>query len=171
MLAQAHMPLIFWAEDFFSAAYLINRLPTPMLNFESPFQCLFHSLLDYNLLKVFGTSCFPLLRPDQCHKLSFRSSKCLFLGYSPHYKGYRCLHPSGRIYISRSYTFNGTEFPYSSSFPSTNSSLSSGLLVQFTFPLMHIKSHVTQQPLLGLFLFVLLNLLLCLPLVFLRSLS
>ena len=74
LLAQAKLPLSFWWEAFTSAAYLINRLPTPTLQFSSPFEQLFHASPDYNLLKVFGSACFPLLRPYNDHKVSFRSS-------------------------------------------------------------------------------------------------
>ena len=45
-----------------------------------------------------------------------RSTKCLFIGYNPYHKGFKCLHPSGRVYIARSVTFNEAEFPYKSLF-------------------------------------------------------
>ena len=98
LLAQASMDLIFWWEAFVSPVYLLNRLPTPVLNFLSPFEYLFKQKPDYTFLKVFGCACFPYLAPYNTHKHSFKISKCLFLGYNPFHKGYRCLHPFGRIY-------------------------------------------------------------------------
>jgi hypothetical protein len=41
LLAQCSAPLQYWAETFQTACYLINRLPTPVLNNASPFQTLF----------------------------------------------------------------------------------------------------------------------------------
>uniref|UniRef100_A0A803NF93 Reverse transcriptase Ty1/copia-type domain-containing protein n=1 Tax=Cannabis sativa TaxID=3483 RepID=A0A803NF93_CANSA len=41
------------------------------------------------------------------------------LGYHANFKGYRCLHPLGRIYVARSVTFNEQEFPYTTLFPPT----------------------------------------------------
>ena len=104
-----------------SSIFIINRLPTNVLtNFQSPFESLFGSKLDYSFFKVFGCSCYPYLRPYNSHKFSFRSTKCLSLGYSPTHKGYRFLSPSGRIYVAKSVTFNENDFPYSTLFTQPN---------------------------------------------------
>ncbi|KAM6578484.1 hypothetical protein CsatB_030321 [Cannabis sativa] len=50
---------------------------------------------------------------------------CTFLGYSIKHKGYKCLSPTGRIYISRDVLFNEHLFPYAThSLPTSNSSMS-----------------------------------------------
>uniref|UniRef100_A0A803Q7H8 Retroviral polymerase SH3-like domain-containing protein n=1 Tax=Cannabis sativa TaxID=3483 RepID=A0A803Q7H8_CANSA len=90
--------------------YLINRLPTPILQHKSPFETLYDKKPDYAFLKTFGTACFPCLRPYQSHKFQFHSVKCVNLGYSDSHKGYKCLSPTGRIYISRDVVFNELEF-------------------------------------------------------------
>jgi hypothetical protein len=49
---------------------------------------------------VFGCACYPNTAAT-AHKLSPRSTRCLFLGYSADHKGYRCLDlVSHRIIIS-----------------------------------------------------------------------
>ena len=112
LLSKETMDLKFWWEAFLSAIYLLNRLPTPILKDLSPFESLFGYKPDYYFLKVFGCACFPYLKPYNKHKLAFKSLKCVFLGCSPSHKGYRCLHPSSRIYIARSVVFDETSFPY-----------------------------------------------------------
>jgi hypothetical protein len=113
LLASASMPLKFWGEAFLTASFLINRLPSPVTNHQSPFELLFHKAPDYNFLKVFGCACWPHLCPYNQHKLAFRSQLCVFLGYSFQHKGYRCLHlPTGRIYISHNVIFDENKFPF-----------------------------------------------------------
>lgn len=108
------MPLKFWDEAFATAAYLINRLPSRVINYDTPLHRLFNSSPDYSMLRTFGCACWPHLRPYNTHKLQFRSKKCVFLGYSPLHKGYKCLDTStGRIYISRDVVFDDTCFPLS----------------------------------------------------------
>jgi len=103
-LADSHVPQKYWDEACLTSCYLINRLPTPLLQNKSPFEKLFHRTPDYKFLKVFGCACFPNLRPYNSHKFSFRSKKYVFLGYSAHHKGYKCLHiaavPSSTDYVS-----------------------------------------------------------------------
>jgi histone deacetylase 1/2 len=76
-------------------------MPTLVLQNQSPFECLFNRTPNYDFLCTFGCLCFPVLRPYHAHKLDFRSSPCVFLGYSSFYLGYHCLDlASQRIYIS-----------------------------------------------------------------------
>ena len=42
------------------------------------------------MLRTFGCLCFPYLRDYAPNKLSPKSSPCVFLGYSPLHKGFRC---------------------------------------------------------------------------------
>lgn len=47
------------------------------------------------------------------NKLQPRSVECVFLGYAPQTKGYRCFDPkSGRVYISSHVRFHENTFPY-----------------------------------------------------------
>ena len=119
LLAQASLPLHFWDEAFLTATYLINRLPSPVTQLKSPYEILNHHKPDYTFLKCFGCTCYPLLRPYNQHKLDFKSHKCVFIGYANNQKGYKCLSPTGQVYISRNVIFNETEFPYSQLFPNT----------------------------------------------------
>lgn len=81
---------------------------------KSPYESIFHLPLDYKFLKTFGCSCFHFLRNYSQYKFHFNTSKCIFLGYNPLYKGYMCLHPSGKIYVTSHVILDETSFPYSS---------------------------------------------------------
>jgi len=122
LLATANVPLTFWDSAFETATYLINRLPSKVTNRKSPFKSLFHTPPDYKFLKIFGCECWPFLRPYNSSKLSFRSSSCVFIGYSKQKLGYKCLHlPSSRVYIARHVVFNENSFPFSTPTPTTTS--------------------------------------------------
>ena len=67
----------------------------------------------YESLKVFGCACYPLLAPFGRSKLDFKSTRCVFMGYSTNHKGYLCLEPhTNRFYISRHVKFNESHFPF-----------------------------------------------------------
>jgi hypothetical protein len=93
LLAQFGLSQKYWVDSFFTAIFLINRLPSPTLKNESPFSKIFKKSPDYTNLKTFGCLCYPLLRPYTNHKLSFRSKSCIFIGYGGNQRGYKCLDP------------------------------------------------------------------------------
>ena len=70
LLHQASMPPSFWSVAFQTAVYLINRMLTPVLQYQSPFEKLFHKLPNLHKLKVFGYLCYPWLRPYASNKLT-----------------------------------------------------------------------------------------------------
>ncbi|KAF7834842.1 Retrovirus-related Pol polyprotein from transposon TNT 1-94 [Senna tora] len=117
LLAHASMPLKYWDEAFRAAVYTINRLPTSVLSNSTPLQTLFNIQPNYHNLKTFGCTCYPYLRPYNTHKFDFKSAKCTFFGYSLQHKGYKCLHPSGRIYLSHHVLFDESTFPFQTTTP------------------------------------------------------
>lgn len=80
---------------------------------ETPLFKLFKTKPDYSFFKIFGCACYPLLTPFNRHKFQFKSFECLFLGYRPQHKGYKCKDRSSKIYISKDVIFDENSFPYS----------------------------------------------------------
>ena len=114
LLFQASMPPSYWVDALATATYLINRLPTKTLGLPTPYFVLHATRPSYCELRVFGCACYPNLTATAPHKLAPRSTLCVFLGYSPDHKGYRCLDlTSNRVIISRHVTFDESHFPFS----------------------------------------------------------
>jgi hypothetical protein len=91
---------------------------------------------------VFGCACWPNLRPYNPTKLNYQSLQCVFLAYSPMYKGYKCLHiPTNHVYISCDVVFNEDVFPFaiatSPSPPPTADHILLPMLQLPTLPLPH----------------------------------
>jgi histone deacetylase 1/2 len=54
LLAYASMPLKFWDEAFLTAVYLINRLPSKVIDSQTPLERLHGDKGDYSFLRIFG---------------------------------------------------------------------------------------------------------------------
>ncbi|XP_028122713.1 uncharacterized protein LOC114319850 [Camellia sinensis] len=114
--------LQYWLDAVSTATYLINRMPSSKLSNMSPYEIIFHSSLAYSSFKVFGCQCFSWLRPYTSNKLQPRSTICVFLGYHPSLKGYRCRDLArGKIHISRHVIFHEDIFPFATAQPPSNS--------------------------------------------------
>jgi hypothetical protein len=118
LLSQASMPLKYWDKAFLTATYLINRMPSKVIQGDTPFFCVFNEIPNYNFMRPFGSACWPNLRPYNSHKLQFQSKQCIFTGYSNLHKGYKCLdYATGRLYISRDVVFDEQVFPFAKFHP------------------------------------------------------
>lgn len=141
LLHFAKLPLKFWSHAFQTATYLINRLPTPILDHKSPYQCLFNQSPNYTKLKPFGCLCYPWLRSYTTSKLQPRSKPCLFLGYSDSKSAYKCYDPeSQKLYHSRHVEFILNEFPSVSTEPSTSLPSPDSFLTHETSPTTNIPN-------------------------------
>jgi hypothetical protein len=81
-----------------------------------PHLALFGSAASYEHLCIFGCTCYPNMTATAPHKLSPRSTQCVFLGYSADHKGYRCLDLStNRLIVSRHVVFDEDSFSLTAS--------------------------------------------------------
>lgn len=112
-LIDAFIPTYFWLDVAYAAIYAINRLPTTVLQNQSPFEVLFRRVPDYFFIKPFGYVCFLNFMASSSNKLQPRSVHCVFLSYAANYKGYWCLDPiSDQVYISCHVLFHETHCPF-----------------------------------------------------------
>ncbi|KAK2996779.1 hypothetical protein RJ639_025625 [Escallonia herrerae] len=99
-LMEAHLPLSYWREALISAAYLINRVPSRTIDYQTSSQAFIEAIVAPVLPNlpphVFGCVAFVHLHKHQRNKLSPRALRCVFVGYAAHQKGYRCYHPPTR---------------------------------------------------------------------------
>lgn len=117
MMFDIHLPLNYWFEAFFAAAYISNHLPSIHNDKKSPVEMISKKKPEYSHLRVLGFACYPYLRPVADHKMEPRSLQCVFLGYSPQHKGYRCLYPPiGKVYISRHIVFEEEVYPFKTAY-------------------------------------------------------
>ncbi|KAJ0836851.1 putative RNA-directed DNA polymerase [Helianthus annuus] len=113
ILTHASLPSSFWVEALHTASYLHNILPTKLHKFQTPTSLLYFRQPSYDHLRVFGCLCYPNTSSTRPHKLTHRSTPCVFLGYPANYRGYRCLDIStGKTIFSRHVTFDETKFPF-----------------------------------------------------------
>lgn len=110
---QANMPPSFLAKALQTTTYLLNCQPSKVIKSTTLFERHHNRPPSYSDLCVFNYPCYPNLSSTASHKLSPRSTTCVFLGYPSSHKGYRCLEISTRrIIISRHVIFDESVFPF-----------------------------------------------------------
>ena len=106
-----HVPKQFWGEAVLIATFLINKMPSHVLHFQTPCNSLLkvysHTRLLIDIpLNIFWCIVFVHIHSHLRSKLDPKAIKCIFLGYSSIQKGYRCYSPITRkFYLSLDVTF------------------------------------------------------------------
>ncbi|GJV27115.1 putative RNA-directed DNA polymerase, partial [Tanacetum coccineum] len=115
LMFQGGIPLRMWFECILTATYLINRLPSFVLNGKSPYEMIYRKCPSLSHLRVFGCLCFATL-VNSSDKFGSRSEKCVLLGYSSVKKGYRLYSLDKHQFIfSRDVKFFENIFPFKDS--------------------------------------------------------
>ncbi|CAL9000577.1 unnamed protein product [Prunus brigantina] len=109
LMLQMNVPKKFWSQGVLTAAYVINRLPSRVLDYKSPLEVLKGRKIDLSHLRIFGCVCFVHIQGLHRDKFDSRAAKCFFMGYSSTQKGYKCYDSRTRkIIISRDVVFDET---------------------------------------------------------------
>ena len=90
-LFSMNVPVEYWGEAVTSAAYLINRTPSRVIEFQNSLQYL-QKLLSIPSLpnlepRVFGCTMYVHIPKPQQSKLNPRARNCIFMGYEDFQKG------------------------------------------------------------------------------------
>ena len=120
-----NMPRFYWGEAVKTDAYLINRTPSQVIDFQTPQQKLQSLLSIPHLLnlepRVFGCTVYVHIPKILRNKLDPCVKRCVFVGYSKFQKGYRCYDPQTRkLHVTLDASFRELE-PYYSGGVSKNS--------------------------------------------------
>lgn len=111
LLFQIFVPKTYWGGVVLSATYLINRLPTHVLNAISPSEpllCLFHSSSVTLPCRIFGYVTFVHSHNPNHNKLDHRALKCVFIDYPSNKKGCKCYPQSRCVLTTMHCTFRET---------------------------------------------------------------
>ena len=132
-----HVPKHLCADAVSIACFLINRMPSSILNWDTPYHILFPNKPLFPIEpQIFGCTCFVRDVRPQVSKLDHKSLKCIFLGYSRVQKGYRCYCPSLRRYLVSTNVKFFENVPFSSPPTHTSQGEADDLLVYtIAFPM------------------------------------
>lgn len=83
---QSGMPLRFWPYSILTATWLINRIPSEVLEWRTPYEVLFDLFLDYNVIHPFGCLAYAANISPARGKFDPRGIKCVILGYDSSHK-------------------------------------------------------------------------------------
>jgi len=139
LLIDGEVPQCFWGDAILSTCYLINCMSCSVLENKIPHSILFpHKSLHLLPPKVFGFTHFVHNFSPRLDKLSARSHKCVFLGFTRSQKGYKCFSPPLNPYfISADVSFTQSSFYLKSlSSPLASSSNQIHILVVCHSPVM-----------------------------------
>jgi transposase InsO family protein len=112
LLAEANLPMQFWAEALAALIHIWNRCPTASLDGKTPWEMWFNKKPDVAHLRVWGCLAYVHIQKDKRTGFSPHMEKGIFIGYPIGYKGWKFYIPSTkRTIISERADFDERFFP------------------------------------------------------------
>ena len=112
LLADAHLPALFWGEALSCFLHVLNLSPTSALKDKTPYKAFHLKKPSVDHLCVFGCRAYVHVQRDKCKALQPKSEHCIFLGYPLDYRGWKCYNPlTKKVVISRDVVFVESELP------------------------------------------------------------
>ncbi|KAF7812032.1 Retrovirus-related Pol polyprotein from transposon TNT 1-94 [Senna tora] len=112
LLFQAGLSDKFWGEAMLTATYIINKLPTKVLNWKCPYEVLTGKQPKFSDIRTFG--CLAYATNTHPHKSKFqeRAKKCMMIGYAADSKAYKLFDlNTEEVFVSRDVQFYESVFP------------------------------------------------------------
>ncbi|KAJ0490449.1 putative RNA-directed DNA polymerase [Helianthus annuus] len=115
---EANLPTRFWGECILTVAYVINRLPSDVIDNKTPYEVLYNQDPSYEHMRVFGCLAYYKSTERRGDKFEVRGRPGVFLGYPPGTKGYKVYDARhNKIIISRDVKCFENIFPFSNNTP------------------------------------------------------
>ena len=78
LIFQSNLPKLFWNFSVSHVVFLLNRLPSKVLHYKSPYDILYDSSPDLTSIKVFGCEAFASIMAHNRMKLDPRARWCVY---------------------------------------------------------------------------------------------
>ena len=115
---QANLSLKVWGDCVQVACHLINRTPSVVLDYKTPYECLFGKPPTMTDIKIFGCLCYAYNISHGGDKFASKSRRCIFLGYFYTQKGWKLYDlETKKYFVSRIVKFIEHKYPFGASEP------------------------------------------------------
>ncbi|GKC49388.1 putative RNA-directed DNA polymerase [Tanacetum coccineum] len=80
---EANLPTRFWGECVLTAAHVINRMPSDVIDNKTPYEVLYNQKPNYDYMRVFGCLAYYKSIETKGEKFKMKGRQGVFLGYPP----------------------------------------------------------------------------------------
>lgn len=109
---ESNTPRELWDECVLTVVFLINKTPSEIIKYKTPYELLHDSVANYSRFQTFRCLAYASTLQSQRTKFLPRAVPCVFIRHPPYMKGCKLYELSTkRILISRDVIFHEDQFP------------------------------------------------------------
>ena len=121
LLSHCQLPKVFWGDAVLYAIHIRNRCLTTSDKNKTPYELWTGKKPSVSHIRVFGCDAFMHIKDSDRKKLDPKSARCVLLGYSEYYHGYKLYNTeNNKVCYSRDVRFNENEFTHAAKIKGTN---------------------------------------------------